>query len=635
MKASFTKRKGLVAVILATLCFVLFVCLFSGRTPPSVASAASGDSIAIHRYDVDVTIKENREIVFKEKIDVEFLHSGLSMFYRSLPTEGDTYSDITASCEGNSAFSYYVADNPDLEGFFDINCVGGAARGNRWTYEIGYTMQIAKDDVKNGMRLDVIGFGWPVPLNDVTVTVHFPDEVTSYSLWIGGYGSAEAGEGSLSADKKTLVVQRDVLERQYNDTYYEYMAKGITLEFTLPKGALKSHTVTRIFTDKMPWVLLLSAVAVGLAVLVLFLTKKERDLVTVVNLKAPDEMDPLVMGKTLDGGVETEDVTSMIYYFAQKGYLDIDLTDENDPVLIKKRDLFNAPPHQQSLFNGLFKGGDRVPVSSLTNTYYASIDKAKMQVHSVCVKRIEEKSKLGVGLGVLLALAAATLIPLLVGVLRLGGGYTYYLGGVSFLPAALLCFLGIVRQNYRYKWKQGKQTGVFVAQVVIAVLWAAIYILALGRHFTTGAERTVIVFASIACTFICNKALSRTEEYNEKLGQILGFKDFILHTEEDRIKFMLKENPELFYHILPYAQVLGVTNEWTEKFEKITLEPPRWCVGYRTTYFDYMILHRSMRIATVAMVSRPQRSSTGRSGGGGSFGGFGGGGHGGGGGGAR
>ena len=100
---------------------------------------------------------------------------------------------------------------------------------------------------------------------------------------------------------------------------------------------------------------------------------------------------------------------------------------------------------------------------------------------------------------------------------------------------------------------------------------------------------------------------------------------------------MLEYEPQLYYKVLPYAQVLGVSNVWEEKFEKITLQPPQWCVG-GMSLFDYLLLNRIMRTATLAMLMRPEPkggSFVGRSGGGGHFGGFGGGGFGGGGGGAR
>ena len=114
--------------------------------------------------------------------------------------------------------------------------------------------------------------------------------------------------------------------------------------------------------------------------------------------------------------------------------------------------------------------------------------------------------------------------------------------------------------------------------------------------------------------------------------------DFIVVTEEDKIKVMLEENPELYYKVLPYAQVLGVTDEWENKFKNILIEPHTLCTGSEVTLFDYLVLDRCMRRAMVIAMTRPQPeggSRTGRSGGGGSFGGFGGGGFGGGGGGAR
>ena len=97
---------------------------------------------------------------------------------------------------------------------------------------------------------------------------------------------------------------------------------------------------------------------------------------------------------------------------------------------------------------------------------------------------------------------------------------------------------------------------------------------------------------------------------------------------------MLEENPQLYYKILPYAQVLGVTNEWEKKFENILIEPPTWCHGTNSTVFDYMIFNRTMSHALMTAMQRPDSKGGGGisgAGGGGSFGGFGGGGFGGGG----
>ena len=151
----------------------------------------------------------------------------------------------------------------------------------------------------------------------------------------------------------------------------------------------------------------------------------------------------------------------------------------------------------------------------------------------------------------------------------------------------------------------------------------------------TGYEIAVMDICCFLSTLIGLFALSRKEKYVKELGDILGFKDFIIYTEEDKIKAMLEENPQLYYKVLPYAQVLGVTDEWEDKFENILIPPPTWCVGMHMSVFDYMIFNRCMRSAMATAMRPPQKSSGGISGGGGHFGGFGGGGCGGGGGGAR
>ena len=91
---------------------------------------------------------------------------------------------------------------------------------------------------------------------------------------------------------------------------------------------------------------------------------------------------------------------------------------------------------------------------------------------------------------------------------------------------------------------------------------------------------------------------------------------------------MLAETPDLYYHILPYAQVLGVSDIWTDKFRTLTLEPPRWV--HNTTAFDILLFHslywNTSRMLARNLASRPASRSGGGFGGhsGGGFGGGGG-----------
>lgn len=646
MKMIFQKNKRLSLFLKAVLLLVFGAVLcftpVSQNRAVAYADAYSADVIEISGFETEMTVRTDRKVEVKERITVEFLRSGLTMFYRSLPLEGAKYGDITASCQGNDDFSYYVATNPDVSGFLDINCVGNAGKGQIWTYEISYVME-NHFDTKNSMTIDIIPFGFTVPLHNVKATVHFPSAIKNgdYNLFVG-YGTqnpenSDFSVAELSADGKTLTVVAPILERDYNEQFGEWVAKGITLDFTLQDGVLDGYAKTRFFTGDLWWLLLFGVGVVALTVVVVIFTKKKREIVTVVNIKAPDSMDPMKMGKILDGTVDKEDITSMIYYFAQEGFLTIDFSDQDDPILRKKAPLKDGvAPHIRTLYNGLFASGEKVSVSDLSEKFYAYVDKATKQVPTR--EMYEKRSVLGYVFGGIIGVLYSLLCGLILGK-KLGGGYSYLLGGVFALPAIAILLIGYIRENYRYKWKNGALTGTRVGQLVIAFLGVLIFTLGFAKHISTEYERLIIaVFATLPMLFTQN-VLSRTEKYCLELGDILGFKEFIVVTEEDKIKFMLEENPELYYKVLPYAQVLGVTDEWTDKFKNILLEPPTWSTGTDMTFFDYLLLNRMMTRAMIVATARPKPqgggSFTGRSGGGGHFGGFGGGGFGGGGGGAR
>lgn len=609
------------------------------------ANAYSGDLIKIEKYEVTMEVQTTREVVVAERITVKFLQGGLTMFYRSLPKEGCSYKEVQATCAGNDAFYYDVIDNPDMSGFIDVECIGNVYKGAIWTYDITYVMT-PNEGKTNGMIIDVIGYGWSVPLYDVDVEVHFPEKANINAVYCGEFGTSEQAEYTLSEDGKRLFFHADELEMTYTSVYNERMAKGVTVDFTLPAGVLDGYVGTRIFTENM-WKLLLGAlVCVGIALFV-FLVRPRREMITTVHIKPPKDMSPLLMGKILDGSVDNEDITSMIYYFAHKGYLHINLEDEDDPELIRRVEALpeGVPAHEKTLFNGLFAEGKVrsngfccVKCSQLVTKFYEATEKAKLQTQPP-KPMYERKSVFGFVLGGIVGFLFALLGGYLMGK-RIGGGYSYFFGGFLLLPIAVNLFLGYIRENYRYKWKWGKRFGMLLAQLGVSAACIAIFSVFFAHHFTTGWERLVLCLGGVLPSLITQATLSRTEKYTKVLGDILGFKQFIVATEEDKIKFMLEENPELYYEVLPYAQVLGVTDEWEEKFANITLAPPAWCVGYRMTVFDYMLINRSLRVSMMRGMAEATKKASGGGhigfgGGGGSFGGFGGGGFGGGGGGAR
>ncbi len=101
---------------------------------------------------------------------------------------------------------------------------------------------------------------------------------------------------------------------------------------------------------------------------------------------------------------------------------------------------------------------------------------------------------------------------------------------------------------------------------------------ALMMYFYGASWLSIVCCVSVTVALMIMMAFmdKRTKQGNEWLGQILGLKEFILTAEKDRLELLVKDDPSAFYHILPYAYVLGISDTWSDKFEDLIIEQPDW-----------------------------------------------------------
>lgn len=131
----------------------------------------------------------------------------------------------------------------------------------------------------------------------------------------------------------------------------------------------------------------------------------------------------------------------------------------------------------------------------------------------------------------------------------------------------------------------------------------------------------------------------RTSKCIRWMGQLSGLRFFIETAELDRMKVLAEDQPEIFYHIMPYAYVFGLYDKFAEKLKTLQIPAPGWYhAGYEIKNWNAGIMLSCMAgNLSFAAVSLSQPSSVNASGGGsasGNKGGFSGGGFGGGGGGS-
>ena len=578
-------------------------------------------------------IQSNREIYVREDLTVKFTGYSSTGFIRDLPVNGgELVRDVRVSeivggnltdvpydvydneSDGSTTYDFLLIDIGDYEN----------KTGETLTYRIEYTYILTKSqEGKNNIALNAIGVGRDpyCDIKNANVTLILPNGYKSYECSIGSIYSDEEREMTESTKDGRTVLSLSSLALDYNE--------GVTVGLTFEDGALTGYF------DFTPYIFAILGAVLLVVVIILKMTVfSNNNVVPVINFEAPEKSDPLLMGKLIDNKVDTEDITSMIFYWADKGYLKIDLTDQNDPVLIR---VFNqlpagTPDYEQTLFYGLFAGGEVVRTSSLANRFYVTVDKATSQVNSSAKGLFEKSSMVACLIFAILCGVVAGIAPLIIGFFGLSSKYLTFIPLAMIIPMIIINAIGQGIITGQYKFKKGTVWLLRLAALGVTAFATFLYVL-LTPPFVMQVVPEIIV--SVVCclaAYLSAMLISRTKEYTQKLNDIVGFKQFILLAEKDQIEKLLETNPQFYYHVLPYAQVLGVSDKWEDKFRDITLPPPVWCTnsyGFFEFYMFNRILHNSFAHMNSHMYSRP--NSSGSSGHGGFGGGHVGGGHGGGG----
>lgn len=636
-------RKGIFAAATALL---LALAIWAGLTPPVSVSAAAFEQppvinygnpsdyeygCTIERYSVDMQIESDRTVTVEETITASF--SGVSSrgIIRDLPIEGGIrYRNLSAVCL--NSVDFHTSIKTEDSSFLSYYLRGSeVVRGQERTYQINYEMIVPALPEEGYLPLDIIGYGWQAKsIKNVTVNVTVPEGLKEYKVYSGSDEATENNCGvKAEQNGNTLTLSVDRLPRNIaqddNDVGRYYTTAGITLDLSFEAGVLSTSFDTAI----------LYALGIGLALLLVSVLVKvfvcrQPELVKTVNLTAPNEMDPLLMGTYIDSKVDGEDLGALVFWLASKGKLHIDLTeDKKNPTLYRSSKPLpsDAPPHIRIFYDGLFGGRESVRISQLNSSFYQTADAVKESVKAQTGKLFTKTGNVITGLFYVLTIVLLGGFTFLYPLLTVAKGYYYWFMAASILVVVVVSAMGsVIATGRRFKWKLWKRVLCAGAFTALALGVGTLFCLLPSAALSFWAKFLLVLFAAaegVSCAFFA----FRTPEYSKTLGHILGFKQFIEFTERDKIEFMLKEDPELYYNILPYAQVLGVTDVWTEKFKGLNMDPPSYAsYGIGDFVFDYLIwssVFRSLNLGLAkSMISKPSSS-----GGGGRFGGgFGGGG---------
>lgn len=616
-----------------------FIFLLLFLAIPLVGAADSGYSIRSFSSQIDVA--SDGTYLIHESISMDF-HKALHGFYRVIPVEyrfnDPARQDIRVRVSGIKASEKYQSS---IESGYLVLKVGDPDRTvtGKQDYSISYRYNIGNDrnEGYDAFYFNLIGEDWQVPIEIYEFTITFPHPINEEKIWFyRGYYESISSDGvwwQLSQDRQTIT--------GYTDTLMP--GEAVTLQVEMPDGYFELQPDYQKIVSKFNFWVALCAVCLAIFLWIRF--GRDEDLVVVTQFDPPEGMSPMDVGYIIDETLDPRDITSMIFYWADKGNLSI-IEDDGKFSFVRGKDPVGASPYEQRLYNAFFKNATNgvVKTSDLQGKFFTEYQKMGPLVSRYYSGARALSSPKSRNIAVLSGLLI--LIPAL--------GYAIALTANAFGPATFIAALFAIAVGLLFAVMTHLIMRIWhIRKPISKVLWFMVMILigliacgilsipgfiAWNDYDVSIIEAVKAVFTIAPISFFAIITRKRSEFGKKSIEAVLGYREFIDKVEVDKLKRMIDEDPEYYYHVLSYAIVLGLEKKWAKKFDNITLEPPNWYMGRYDLWnamFISSMLSRCNTALVSSMVTMPKSSPGGRFGGS-SFGGggFSGGGFGGGGGGA-
>ena len=621
-------------IILVGLLFVIL--LYSS---PSLASSYD---LEINDYDVNIFVRLDNSYLINESIQVEFNKLDMHGIFRDIPTETYFGKPVKIKDLDVSTHDYSSERNGN---FLSLRIGDADIYVNPTeTYNISYLYSIG-DDTNTEMDefyFNIVGPQWEIPIHNTTFSVTMPKPFDEANLNItSGYlGSTDNTEVSYFTDGNTIIGE---LNRSLNP------GESLTLALSLPEGYYSDVTPDGVFINKLvsyydyifPLLLILAA-------FLWFKYGRDEKIYPPVEFYPPKDLTPAEIGYIYDKTIDPYDITSMLVYWADKGYIKI-IEEEEEVGFIFKKDITNvkleklkdlpkdAKQFEKTFFNELFDRyaiNNIVDVKYLKNSFYVTLSKVKKEL----IKSFKERnfySREGKIASFSMTFIGIFIIFLVfIGLFNSVNPYqpvlslvfTFFLslfGGVFFASSAHL--ISIVKTRFPIEKIKTIIGAIFTSLIPLIFAFGILFILNADSVYWIGMGLGLLII------FFAPYANKRTEIGRQWLSHILGLKQFIESAEKNRILTLIDDDPEYFYHVLPYAMVLGVTDKWAKQFEDILTNDPDWYQSgsnrpFSTAYFVSQINSSTQDVGRTLSSSPSSSGSGGSSGGGSSGGGSGGGG---------
>lgn len=554
----------------------------------------------IKKLKIDAKVTETNDIQITEEMDVFFNYDKHGI-YRVIPEKNTIIEDgdkkkVEARVSNVTVNEKFTSTSQDGYKILKIGDKDKTIVGDK-KYIIKYTYSIEKYNTKEGIDefyFNIVGDKINTSIGSVEYKIEFPKKYNKENIYL--YSGRD--EYKIHGEE-TVNEEQGIVTEVLSDTVIAGRIDKLILPFravTLRIKLGKDYFILRNnYTD------ILAKIGTAVAVMtfiytliILYKYGRDKKLSDIITFKLPKELDVsntyyLKYKTTTD---YRKIVPALIIEFANEGYIEIgDGADRQEKGIFAKKpkdrfDIvkikdYNGNQYRKKIFDALFSKGDVITEKNIKkvgqNIVTAVTEGVEIMQNSKFDKEVYDQS----GLKHVWKILGMTIIPLII----------LFLGAVSFVGSIGLTFkiistIAILASIFMSVMclKQTSRTTTVIGVVIQLVIIIIMLVYAgVEAKFISGSGSGIYYIVSaillslqVLISFWMEKKTQKGMMYE---AQVNGFVKYIKTAREEELKEMVIEHPTMFFDILPYTYIFGISKLWINKFSNIEIEKPEWYTG--------------------------------------------------------
>lgn len=322
---------------------------------------------------------------------------------------------------------------------------------------------------------------------------------------------------------------------------------------------------------------------------------KNEKIIETIEMYPPKALNSLEVAFYNKGSTTKKDATTLLIYLANKGYINISISNKQVPSsktkdfkITKLKEYDGTNIYEQQFLEGLFQKKDKnnpqkkqesnkdsVTKKELQNNFYATIIRILKNINNKENRnKIFEQSSLNKRMIIILMIIISYLLINIIPIIQ------YKSTDIKTLIfCVLLSLTGFFLLFNILTGKYSKSIKLISTILFgsVAIIPPMLIVLPKLLYSTTNLFGYLMGLLSIEIMIILTNSIKKRTLYdNEILGKIKSFKKFLQTIDKKQLEEILKQDPNYFYYILPYTNVLGISKQLIKKIENINMQEPTW-----------------------------------------------------------